>query len=294
MDSRLYKHSFKVQERPISSLSVYNTGSQCCEGGYSWGPGVRDHYLIHLVMTGRGSYWINGQTYSLGEGDMFLSRPGETILYTADMEIPWSYCWVGFNGLEAATLLQQTDYTLKSPILHWQDTGEPMALLLDIYRSSGSKAHDTARMTGKLYSFLAWLIEHAEYKTQKRRQIGEEYVGRACEFIANNFSTPITIEDVAAHVGVCRSRLYRAFEEYMEISPTQYLTRFRMQQACLLLEKTDLSVKAVAFSVGFEDALYFSRRFREVVGRPPREYANGCRVPGDVQGLPTDPKNSER
>jgi Transcriptional regulator containing an amidase domain and an AraC-type DNA-binding HTH domain len=80
---------------------------------------------------------------------------------------------------------------------------------------------------------------------------------------------------VARHVGICRSRLYRAFEEYMNTSPTKYLTRFRMRQACLLLEKTELSVKAVAFSVGFEDPLYFSRRFREVIGRAPSAYKEG-------------------
>ena len=59
----------------------------------------------------------------------------------------------------------------------------------------------------------------------------------------------------------------------MDISPVQYLTKYRMSQACILLKKTDMAVKAVAFSVGYEDPLYFSRRFRETEGCSPKEYA---------------------
>ena len=96
---------------------------------------------------------------------------------------------------------------------------------------------------------------------------------RACAFIANNYSRPISITDITRAVGVCRSRLYRAFEEQMGISPARYLTHFRIEQARLLLETSDLSVKSVAYSVGFEDPLYFSRRFRELAGCPPKTYA---------------------
>ena len=46
-----------------------------------------------------------------------------------------------------------------------------------------------------------------------------------------------------------------------------------VEQARLLLETSDLSVKSVAYSVGFEDPLYFSRRFRELAGCPPKTYA---------------------
>ena len=49
----------------------------------------------------------------------------------------------------------------------------------------------------------------------------------------------------------------------------QALTQVRIRHACALLRRGDLSVKAVAASVGFENPLYFSRRFHEIVGSPP-------------------------
>jgi len=271
MDAELCKHSFKVRERPLASLAVYNAGFQRCEGGHCWGPGVRDHYLIHYVSGGHGTYAVGGRTYALGAGDMFLARPGETILYRADTDAPWVYDWVGFHGPEAAGLLAETDFSPETPVLHFEGDDSPRQLLRDIYQSRGGRPFERARMTGKLYVFLSWLLERSRHE-RRRRQAGEGHVERACAFIANNFASPVTVEDVAGHVGVCRSRLYRAFLEHMKMSPAQYLTQFRMRQACLLLESTDLPVKAVAYSVGFEDPLYFSRRFREVAGCAPSEY----------------------
>lgn len=273
METANYKHSFKVADKPITSLSVYNTGLQRCDGGYTWGPGVRDHYLIHYVMSGQGSYTVAGRTYFLSEGDMFLAGPHQLITYRADDERPWSYCWVGFGGLDAETLLKQTDFSEREPVMHVADGDAPRQLLLDIYESRGAKPHELARMTGRLYAFLAWLMETAQGEKRRKRQAGLEHVQRACEFIVNNYANPITVQDIARSVGVCRSLLNRAFAQHMDVSPVQYLTKYRMTQACILLKKTQMPIKSVAYSVGYEDPLYFSRRFREMEGVSPKEYA---------------------
>ena len=45
-----YKNSYKVTEKELVSLSVYNVGFQKCDALYQWGPGIRDHYLIHYLV----------------------------------------------------------------------------------------------------------------------------------------------------------------------------------------------------------------------------------------------------
>ncbi len=271
MQTDHYKHSFKVLERPPASLAVYNTGLQRCDPGFCWGPGVRDHFLIHFVTDGHGTYAVGGRTFALSRGDMFLIRPEEAIRYAADADDPWSYCWVGFGGLDAPMLVTQTDFGVGRYVLHFDGT-EPGALLAAIYRTHGSLPHEAARMTGNLYAFLAWLIERASF-AKPARMAAHWHVQRACAFIANNFAEAITIEDVAAHVGLSRSQLFRVFEQQLDCSPVRYLAQFRMRQACLLLRRTNLPIKAVALSVGYGDPLYFSRRFREIVGVSPTEYA---------------------
>ena len=49
--SENYKNSYKATDKELVSLSVYNVGCQRCDPGYQWGPGIRDHYLIHYIIS---------------------------------------------------------------------------------------------------------------------------------------------------------------------------------------------------------------------------------------------------
>ena len=104
-----FKSSNKVKERSVVSLSVYNVGNQKCTPGYEWGPGIRDHYLIHYVSSGKGTYTVHGITYELEAGDAFLVRPNTEISYRADNKEPWTYYWVGFAGTGSVSPAQMRE-----------------------------------------------------------------------------------------------------------------------------------------------------------------------------------------
>ncbi len=105
------KQSYKQNYTDNVELSIFNCGHEYCQPGHTWGPGVRDHYLIHLVVAGKGVYQVNGAAYNLQEGDLFLAKPNQLITYAADETDPWEYYWVGFNGACANKLVQQTPFS---------------------------------------------------------------------------------------------------------------------------------------------------------------------------------------
>lgn len=109
----LYKNSMKL-ERRTASLYVQNTGSQQCAPNYGWGPGVRDHFLLHHVIAGSGVFACGDRRYALKAGDTFLIYPNTTIHYCAAAQEPWEYVWVGFSGLDAAAYVELTDFPLRS------------------------------------------------------------------------------------------------------------------------------------------------------------------------------------
>ena len=176
---------------------------------------------------------------------------------------------MGFHGTEARLLLGQTDLNEQSPVLHGASP-DVYKQMMRIYESRGSLPHQAAFMTGALYQLLAALIR--DRRAPVARQEGD-CVRRACDYIVNNLSMPITVSDVADHVGLSRSRLYRLFMTQLQHAPMEVLTQARIRHACALLRRGDLTVKEVAASVGFDNQLYFSRRFREVMGVPPTQYA---------------------
>ena len=76
-----YKNSYIVKEKELVSLSVYNVGFQSCDSLYQWGPGIRDHYLIHYIISGKGRYTVNGSVHTLTPGDAFLAYPNTEVIY---------------------------------------------------------------------------------------------------------------------------------------------------------------------------------------------------------------------
>ena len=80
----VYKQSFKQNYTNNIELSIFNCGLERCAPGQTWGPGIRDHYLIHLVVSGKGIFEVGGRTWEVSEGDLFFARPSQLIRYTAD------------------------------------------------------------------------------------------------------------------------------------------------------------------------------------------------------------------
>jgi AraC-like DNA-binding protein len=268
-----YKNSYKVQEKELVSLSVYNVGFQKCTSGYQWGPGIRDHYLIHYIISGKGTYQVNGQSYALSAGDCFLVYPNTEVIYQADTEDPWEYAWVGFAGSDAAMILRATDFSTDCPVILQLSGGEEVKRqLLHIYDARGNGFEHAVEMTGRLYTTLA-VFMHCAKKTTTLNS-ANTYVQKGIEYISANYSYPITIEDIAAYVGLSRSHLFRSFMSVLGVSPKEYLTDFRIRQACYLLEHSSLSITAIANSIGFDNGLYFSKTFHKWKGMPPKEYRN--------------------
>lgn len=282
MESSWARHSYTIQSLGLSSLMVYYVGYQRCSPGHSWGPGVRDHYLLHHVRSGSGIYEVDGRKYRIEAGDTFLSRPGNTIFYQADTHTPWSYCWIGFHGSECADLLLHTDFSSSKDVIH-TDFGDQLTnCLLGIYEQRGSTLADTLQMTSGLYQLMACMIQHS--KNQLFGATSQELsVHNIAEYISSHISSggplkELSIKNLAKYANMSQSSLYRAFMSQLGISPIQYITEQRMKRACALLRSTDMSVLSIAYSVGFSNGQYFSRCFKNFMGISPSEYAYQCRA----------------
>ena len=90
----------------VRELSFLFCGRQNCQPGEAVGPAVREHYVMHYCLSGRGVYRAQGVKYEIGPGDGFLILPGELSSYQADSQQPWNHIWVGFTGSRAADYLK--------------------------------------------------------------------------------------------------------------------------------------------------------------------------------------------
>lgn len=95
----------------------------------------------------------------------------------------------------------------------------------------------------------------------------------AISHIERHYGEKISAKEVAKLCGMDSFRLSRSFRAAFGMPFREYLLRFRVKEACRLLQRPDMPVADVAALAGFNDASYFSRAFKRYAGVPPSEYA---------------------
>ena len=264
------KEMFNVK---VKNLGIYlvNCGYEDCCPDFVCAPHIRKYYLIHYVTKGNGYYEVNGNKFSVSEGDIFIIHPNTLIsYYSPDIENTWSFCWFGFGGSDAEYWLNEsgineTDYikhimnpTLLSTVMNCVD-----------YMSCNENSLSQVTLAGHLSAALNAIS--ASSGSKKHSSVGQ--VDRAVRFIEYNYMRKITVCDICAHLGLERSYFYRIFKNYTGSSPEQYLMKYRIKKACELLKLGKYTVTEVALYTGIQDIYYFSKLFKSVVGVSPSKYA---------------------
>ncbi|AXG39868.1 AraC family transcriptional regulator (plasmid) [Enterococcus gilvus] len=239
---------------------------------HSFGPAIRQNYILHVVMEGRGTYQVKNQQYHLKKGDLFLIRPGDSTFYLADGEEPWMYGWLSFSGEAAETILQHThfrdaNYTMvSSNIQNYIDT------ILACLSFSEETMENELRLNALTHQFLADLIADGGKshlgETKKYSPLAVETVA----YIEAHYSEQLTVEAIARQLSVNRSHLSRVFRNHMDSSIKDYILGVRINRAAFLLSMTEETVETIAGQVGFNSLVVFSRMFKKMTGETATAY----------------------
>lgn len=273
--SEAFKYAVKTRPSEFVSLSVTYSGHQQCSAAQKWGKGIREQYILHYVVSGKGHYNTPDGSFALFPGDIFLIRPFTEIEYYPDPDDPWEYRWVNFTGADAEIILSRTDFTPSCPVM--SGCGEDILPLMEMITDNpGQELYNALELTGTLYRLLSVLVKRSGNKnpSSKRSEERHKCLRAALDYIAANYPLPISVDDIAAAAAVSRSTLFRLFRTELGTSPSDYLIEYRIEQAKKLLSETDISVTAAARSAGYENNLYFSRAFRKATGMSPTEFRN--------------------
>lgn len=244
-----------IIEKSYADIIPILFGYENCAPGHSFGPALREYWLIHYVESGFGTFSRGGITYKLEPGQMFVIRPDEVTLYTADTDHPWAYHWVAFfcDGDMPLDL---------APVITCPMAGE---IFERIKNSRGMGNGMGAQIRGLIWQIFSLLMEQHKQQT--------DYLNVAISYMNAEYVNCITVKNVAEQLGLNRSYFSDYFKKRMGISPQKYLMNIRMEKAAdLILSGKKPSVAAT--SVGYEDIFAFSKAFKKHFGVCPREYAN--------------------
>lgn len=263
----------QIKNSHQSELYLCFCGNSKCEANHSYGPGIRDNYIIHYIIEGEGKYYVNNTCYSLVAGEGFLIEPNTQVFYQANNKNPWKYLWIGFNGTKATEYLKSLD--LDSTHLTFKSSykQELIYLVEKMLKNNKMSLPNQFLLKSLLYEFFSILSR--DLKTLVSPKSNDNiYVNKAIEFIENNFSNNIKITDIARFVCITRNYLYILFRKYLNCSPQEYLINYRITYAEKLLKNTNLSIEVISNSCGYQEALVFSKIFKSKKGITPTQFRN--------------------
>lgn len=243
-------------------------------GGYKpanlhkWGPGVRDVYALHYIMSGKGVLETGGKYFQLCAGESFIIFPQTEVYYYPDPDDPWEYVWNEFKGDEVPQLLAMTELTLDKPVV--KNAPASLYSYYHLVWNGEAKPFEQIRSDARLRLLLSYYIQ---YYPKEAAVPVTDYVWLAKQYIEHNYwRSSLMVADIVKAVKIERSYLFRLFKEATGMSISGYITAYRIQRACELLKSSNLSVKSVAYSVGYHDQLYFSKVFKKATSYTPSEY----------------------
>lgn len=246
----------------------------CMGSGYKppdlhkWGPGVRDIYALHYIASGRGILETRQGVFPLNAGESFILYPHTEVYYYPDPSDPWEYVWIEYKGEEARRLTDMTGFATDKPVV----PASPVNLMpyFPLSWNANTKPYEKLRTEAMLRMLLSYYMEFFPADPLVRTT---DYVELAKGMIESNYWKPtLTVSDIVDAVRLDRSYLFRLFKDATGMSVSGYLTAFRVQRACELLLSPGLTIKSVAYSVGYEDQLYFSKVFKKATSYTPSEY----------------------
>ncbi len=91
-------------------------------------------------------------------------------------------------------------------------------------------------------------------------------------FIQKNLSLNFTVKEMAKECNLSEALVYKMFEDFLKISPKQFIRNQRMKYALHLLLNTKMSISEISYESGFYDQYYFSKEFKKTFSLSPSHY----------------------
>ncbi|MEZ7533225.1 AraC family transcriptional regulator [Streptococcus sanguinis] len=280
---KLSKSKEELMEHSLTLVKSMQFGQEDCffafcgysktEAHHSFGPAVRDVYVIHIVLKGRGTYSVGNQRYDLQEGQGFVVPPGQSVFYQADREEPWSYVWMGLGGdllprYLKALGLQSSQWSFELTSLQ-----EFKALVFESLAYEGSGITAELALQRQVYRFLELLsqrLKQTSLITESRRV--NPYVQQVLELLSSHLPESLSVQELAQKLALHPSYLSRLFKDEVGKGIKEYSNDLRLNMAADLLTSSQLSVEEIASKTGFAGTQSFSKAFKKARGQSPLNF----------------------
>ena len=223
---------------------------------------VRTLYEIEYYLEDGKFTYSDGVAYPIKKDHIKIGLPGEV----CNSMLPFRTKYIKFNadGIIAERLRNMPKYFCVS------QKKEICELLDRIILLSSEKKSDELMIYGLLFEFVSLVLEDAKMQDAISNDIGA--VTQAKKYMDENFSKPIKLQDIAAHVNLSPNYFHSLFSDAVGKTPLAYLTDRRIFAVRELLCTTSLTLLEISERCGFCNQQYMSSLFKKKNGLTPAKF----------------------
>lgn len=228
--------------------------------------------LILLCIAGKGSLTVGNKTYTIKQHQIVFLPKGTAHKYQADHVEPWSIYWAHLQGHLFDEFMDIIGVNNQNPILDLTSPDKIVeefdALIQSRYLGYQlNRFFVASNMLKKILSLIS--LQTPIVNIQAERHFSEHSIHA---FFEENVENLLTLDDMASYFGMSKFYFAKKFQLLMNNSPVKYFLDMKVQYACKLLDSTELNIKTISKTVGYEDQYYFSRLFKSTMGLSPTQY----------------------
>ena len=275
-----------IEENTRSAKRKINM-SHCIYYAY-WGdhnvnphPHLHDQLEIYISLNNIGDFFLQEKRYPLSVGSLFLIRPFEIhhgLCGTNEMTNRYAIRFpleilkqLSTSNTDLESLFQTAPHSIQ---LTHQELAQISGLMEILLQASPDTFGQDIQQNLLLFQFILVLARILHARGPVRHPVSEEHnslVQQILQYIHGHYREEISLEDLSGHLYVSKSRLCKVFREHTGFTIGNYLTMYRLQTACSLLEKGE-KVKEVGKAVGFRTYTHFIRTFTCKLGQSPKKF----------------------
>ena len=245
-------------------------------------PHFHEDIEIMTVKEGKVMYVVNGRNVLLNEGDTIVVNSNQ-IHYslTVDGAMAKYVIAVLHPGILANPVA--VDMQAVKPItenselsyLRFRYINEHTEDIRNLVLALPDMRHDAFAVTKQFYQIWDIVRKQAESLGAREEVVSDprmQSFKAMMHYIANNYSSQITLADIAASGNISKSLCNTLFHQYVGESPIGYLMHLRCRKVAELLRASRMPMSEIAAQTGFGGVSYMSETFRKFFDRSPREY----------------------
>jgi len=289
-----YGFDFKNITRIDSIATVRSIGIETrnTKDNYFWDCSSRidtETFIFQYTLSGCGEIKIDGKIYSLPKGYAFVvAVPEDSQYYLPASSDDWKFIFITLSGEEVKNCWKYIN-TDHGHVFEISQKKRIIQQLISTYIDvQNSQLLDVYQASHKAYEFLTYCYRHFETRVDSEVIKMPPDVERAILFIKENFTEPLSIDDISESTGLSKYHLSRKFKSVTSYSLLNYLNKYRIEQAIYLLQHTSKTIKEISADVGFIDPNYFCKVFRKTTGISPNSTRKTKVAQQDLDFLITD------